>query len=175
MVRLLFLALAGAQGGNVVISTSLGNIVFRLRDDVAPKHAAFMKTLIQQKVDINFYFLCSAMFGGKKNCPIMSSALVAKFAALDTASFLAHLDAGKNRLRSLISLPCTRVASRRLAAEIRRLRLLSRGAGLRDPGAWLTPRPAAASRHSPALPCRTSTFCVSVPPLGASASPPQPP
>ncbi len=36
--------------GNVVISTTMGDIEFRLREDVAPKHAAFMRGLIQKKV-----------------------------------------------------------------------------------------------------------------------------
>ena len=38
------------MAGNVVISTTMGDIEFRLREDVAPKHAAFMRNLIQNKV-----------------------------------------------------------------------------------------------------------------------------
>jgi cyclophilin family peptidyl-prolyl cis-trans isomerase len=44
---------------NMVISTSMGDIVIRLREDVAPKHAAFMRDLIAKKVSTpqscNFY------------------------------------------------------------------------------------------------------------------------
>ncbi len=39
----------GALAGNVVISTTMGDIEFRFREDVAPKHAAFMRNLIQKK------------------------------------------------------------------------------------------------------------------------------
>ena len=41
---------APASNSNIIISTSMGDIVIRLREDVAPKHAAFMKGLIAKKV-----------------------------------------------------------------------------------------------------------------------------